>query len=259
MSSKSKSGIGFAVGVALIAGVFTALYFIKPLIADLGTLGLAFSAGIVAFVNPCAFALLPAYLSYFLGKSKDNSESGETLGNAVQGLKYGLAATLGFATVLGGIGVLVSIIGSQIKPYLPPFLLVVAPVLIVLGILWLLNKSELSSHKFLPNVKLPRSSFFLFGAAYALSSITCLFPVFLMIVLTAISSGGFFSGLSVFLVYTLGMSAMMILASITVALSKELLINNFKAITKYVKRIAGVILIAAGIYLLYYWTVSFGL
>lgn len=259
MSSKSKSSIGFAVGIALILGVSTALYFIKPLIADLGTLGLAFSAGIVAFINPCAFALLPAYLSYFLGKSKENPRSGETLENAIQGFKYGLEATLGFVTILGSIGIFVSILGSQIKPYLPPFLLVVAPILIVLGVLWLLNKSGLSTHKFLPNVNLPRSSFFLFGAAYALSSITCLFPVFLMIVLTAISSGGFFSGLSVFLVYTLGMSTMMILASIAVSLSKELLIDNFRSLTKYVKRIAGVILIAAGIYLLYYWAVSFGL
>src|SRR6476659_10067456 len=30
-------------------------------------LALAFSAGMVATVNPCGFALLPAYLSYFLG------------------------------------------------------------------------------------------------------------------------------------------------------------------------------------------------
>ena len=30
-------------------------------------LALAFSAGMVATVNPCGFAMLPAYLSYFLG------------------------------------------------------------------------------------------------------------------------------------------------------------------------------------------------
>ena len=31
------------------------------------TLLLAFSAGMVAAVNPCGFALLPAYLAYYLG------------------------------------------------------------------------------------------------------------------------------------------------------------------------------------------------
>ena len=32
-----------------------------------GHLALAFSAGMIATVNPCGFAMLPAYLSYFLG------------------------------------------------------------------------------------------------------------------------------------------------------------------------------------------------
>ena len=30
-------------------------------------LALAFGAGMLAVVNPCGFAMLPAYLSYFLG------------------------------------------------------------------------------------------------------------------------------------------------------------------------------------------------
>ena len=30
-------------------------------------IGLAFAAGLVATVNPCGFAMLPAYLSYFMG------------------------------------------------------------------------------------------------------------------------------------------------------------------------------------------------
>ena len=31
------------------------------------TLTFAFTAGLVATINPCGFAMLPAYLSYFLG------------------------------------------------------------------------------------------------------------------------------------------------------------------------------------------------
>ena len=33
-------------------------------------LALAFAAGMVATVNPCGFAMLPAYLSYFMGLSE---------------------------------------------------------------------------------------------------------------------------------------------------------------------------------------------
>ena len=32
-----------------------------------GAFAYAFTAGMVASVNPCGFAMLPAYLSYFLG------------------------------------------------------------------------------------------------------------------------------------------------------------------------------------------------
>ncbi len=30
-------------------------------------IALAFAAGLVATVNPCGFAMLPAYLAYFMG------------------------------------------------------------------------------------------------------------------------------------------------------------------------------------------------
>ena len=39
-------------------------------------LALAFSAGMVATVNPCGFALLPAYLSYFLGLEEAELRTG---------------------------------------------------------------------------------------------------------------------------------------------------------------------------------------
>ncbi|MGH9112549.1 MAG: cytochrome c biogenesis protein CcdA, partial [Acidimicrobiales bacterium] len=32
--------------------------------------GFAFAAGMVAAFNPCGFAMLPAYLSWFLGQSE---------------------------------------------------------------------------------------------------------------------------------------------------------------------------------------------
>jgi hypothetical protein len=37
---------------------------------------LAFTAGLVATVNPCGFAMLPAYLSYFMGLADDDVAAG---------------------------------------------------------------------------------------------------------------------------------------------------------------------------------------
>ena len=36
-------------------------------------LALAFAAGLVATVNPCGFAMLPAYLSYFMGRGSSKA------------------------------------------------------------------------------------------------------------------------------------------------------------------------------------------
>ncbi|KXA91884.1 hypothetical protein AKJ63_00505 [candidate division MSBL1 archaeon SCGC-AAA259D18] len=218
--------------------------------------GLALSAGVLGFLNPCSFALLPAYLSYFLGRGEKGSDEASTARKTLRGAGLGLAATLGFASVFGGIGVIVSFLGSQVRLYIPFLLLMVGPSLIALGAAWLAGTSFLSfTH--LGSVEMPRGSVFLFGAAYGLGSLACVFPVFLMVVLTAMSTGGVLSGLSVFALYIAGMGGMMVAVSAAVSLSKEFLVEKFGKARRYVKRAAGVILIAAGIYLIYYWHSTF--
>ena len=221
----------------------------------IGLIGLAFSAGILAFLNPCSFTLLPAYLSYFFGNKTEKSEN--TLINACNGFKYGSIASFGFLFVFGTLGVVVSIFGNQVKSFLPWIFLIIPSVIIVLGIFWILDKNPLYISQFSLDFGSQRSSFFLFGSAYALSSLACVFPVFLMVVSSAISTGGFVDGLLVFLFYSLGMSLMMIVVSVAVVLSKEVLIQKFSEIEKYIKKISGAILIIAGFYLIYYWHVTF--
>ncbi len=57
-------------------------------------LAYAFGVGMVATFNPCGFAMLPAYLSYFLGiESKETTP--RRLPTVVRGLAVGLVMTLG--------------------------------------------------------------------------------------------------------------------------------------------------------------------
>ena len=76
-----------------------------------GALALAFVAGAVATINPCGFALLPAYLSYFLGLD-DDATAAAPGGDAATGspgganpvlraLAVSAAVTLGFVVVFG--------------------------------------------------------------------------------------------------------------------------------------------------------------
>ena len=69
-------------------------------------LALAFGAGLVATVNPCGFAMLPAYLSYFMGLNDDDDRGrGASLRSA---LLVGAVVSAGFLLVFGIAGILIT-------------------------------------------------------------------------------------------------------------------------------------------------------
>ena len=69
-----------------------------------GPFALAFGAGMVATINPCGFAMLPAYLSYFLG-SEDRDHAGRSASDPGLGRAavVGLSVTAGFIVVFGAL------------------------------------------------------------------------------------------------------------------------------------------------------------
>ncbi len=225
---------------------------------DLALMGFAFSTGALSLFNPCSFAMLPAYVSYYLGGSHGEKGAKTPLKTGLEGVGFGTTVTLGFFTIFAAVGAVVSLVGSGIKPYFPLLSAVVGVALIILGFVWLAGLPLPSLPSMKAPVKSTHLSFYLFGIAYAFAAIACVFPVFLMIVFEALSVGGFLSGLLIFLIYALGMGIMMIILSVAVALSKDLLVRRFRAVVPYVERASAVIMIIAGAYLVYYWYVTFG-
>ena len=69
------------------------------------------AAGLIAAFNPCGFAMLPAYLSYFLGLESDKSDEREV--GILNGLKVSLTLSLGFVFVFAIIGILTNTIISE--------------------------------------------------------------------------------------------------------------------------------------------------
>jgi hypothetical protein len=65
-----------------------------------GLLTLAFTAGLLAPVNPCGFALLPAYLGYTAADQAEQPVSGRL----ARALGVGAALGVGFAATLGAAG-----------------------------------------------------------------------------------------------------------------------------------------------------------
>jgi len=204
----------------------------------------AMFAGILTFFSPCSFPMLPAYLAFYLGL--DEEASGKAW---KRGLINGLISTSAFLLIFSAFGIITSLFSSYINPYMRYMEPVVGAVLIVLGVLFILGRS----FSFHVNIRNPRGGIFSFSSLYALASIGCTLPVFISIVLFAISEGGFYGALVTFLFYALGMSAMMILINLLLAFAKQGAINAVRRNMGLIRVLSAALMVGIGVYLIYYY------
>ena len=213
---------------------------------------LALTAGMVATVNPCGFAMLPAYLSYFLGT--DDAAETDAPASVLRAVAVGGLVTLGFLVVFGSVGLAVSHLSPSIYRYLPWVTLVIGAGLVVLGIA-MLRGFEL-------NVRLPKlerggttrglGSMFVFGISYAVASLSCTLPPFLAVMATTFNQLSYEAGVSMFLVYGLGMGLVLTVLTVAIALTRVSLVHNLRRALPYINRISGGLLILAGAYVAWY-------
>ncbi|MEE4313790.1 MAG: cytochrome c biogenesis protein CcdA, partial [Desulfofustis sp.] len=153
--------------------------FASGLLAQLAgwlQLGYAFGAGMVSAVNPCGFAMLPVYLSLYLGAGDEQFEQRSwpvRLGRAVG---VALVVSAGYGLLFGVIGTIVSAGGSLLLGVLPWVSVIIGAALLVLGFWMLLGKHvaldvmvRLSSRIGDPRTISIRG-FFLFGLAFGATS-----------------------------------------------------------------------------------------
>lgn len=219
----------------------------------------AFGAGMVATVNPCGFVMLPAYIAYHLGLD-DGVNS--PLVRALKGTFMGLVATVGFIVLFGTVGATVAAGGRVLISFFPYAGIAIGVSLVGLGLYLATTRRHLG----LPiasRVKAPQGltgvrQFFLFGIAYALASLSCTLPVFLVVVGSALASGGFLSGFVQFISYGLGMGLVLVTVTLGVVLFKTAVNNGLRVVMPYAERAGNFALVGAGSYLLYYWTLGKG-
>ena len=97
-------------------------------------LAYAFTAGAVATVNPCGFAMLPAYLSYFLGIEAAKGAEEDRRASVGTALLVGAAVSAGFLVVFGIVGTLVNAGVSSFIDYVKWATIAIGIGLVVLGI-----------------------------------------------------------------------------------------------------------------------------
>jgi cytochrome c biogenesis protein CcdA len=236
----------------LLTGWLSGLVAVLPV-------GYAFGAGMVAAVNPCGFAMLPAYLSLYLGAQEEGFADRSVLARALRALLVGATVSSGFVLLFGLAGVVISAGGNALLEAMPWVAILIGGALILLG-LWVFAGRGMYFgvfERFASRVGDPGNvsarGFFLFGLAYGAASLSCTLPVFLAVIGGGISADGFFSGAGRFLGYGLGMASVFLALTLALAFFKQGLVARIKEAVPYVQLASAVLLVLAGGYMIFYW------
>lgn len=213
---------------------------------------LALISGFLTFLTPCGFAMLPAYISYYLGRD-NQPKSLPWKKRLFKGLTFGFLAGLGIITIFSLLGVVIVVLGNAIKPLIPWLTILGALFIIALGFLMLTKRNFSISLPFqLGGAAKPGQNFYSFGIIYGLAVMSCSLPIFLAVTLGALSAGGIQGGLFVFVLYATAAAVSMILFSLILSIIREAILRWLGKIFPYFQKAAAFVIIVAGIYLIYY-------
>ncbi len=218
-----------------------------------GTFALALTAGMAATVNPCGFALLPAYLSAFVGLDGEDTETNTSVAIA-KALKVSAVLTAGFVTVFGLFGAVITKVIDGVEEYLPWATIVIGVGLIGLGIYLLMGRQLVVN---IPKLNKGGAdgtllSMYMFGVSYAIASLSCTIGPFLAVTTSTFQNQSYLSGVMVFVLYGLGMGIIVGVLTLAVALAKDGLVAKFRSLLPKMNKVAGVLLLIAGAYVAYY-------
>lgn len=222
----------------------------------------SFSAGIVAAFNPCGVAMLPAYIGYQMGSDDMTVPYLERLSKA---FLMGISVTSGFVIFSLIVGLIITAGGGFILHLIPFGGLIVGILMFSLGLTLTLSGKEIgiwSATRIDFGHARSTKGIFLFGIAYAISSLGCAFPIFLAAI--GILAGQSLGEINLmqstvrFASYGLGMGLVLTTVTVGTLLFKETLSKFIKAMMPYVRIIGNIALIGAGSYLIWYWLIGDG-
>jgi cytochrome c biogenesis protein CcdA len=211
---------------------------------------LALTAGMLSAVNPCGFAMLPAYLSVLVA----GGDAGGRAGAVRRALACTAALTIGYVAVFGAFGLAFAPAAGWIQPRLPWLTAGLGLLLMVLGG-WLLAGRQLPMPGLglrAPRLRRSLPAMVLFGMAYAVASLTCTIAPFLAIVVSSLRAGSTAEGVALFVAYAAGMGLVVGVTALAVAVLRDSLVGRLRRAGAWVPRLSGVVLVLAGGYVAYY-------
>ncbi len=202
---------------------------------------ITFLEGIVSFISPCMLPMLPVYISYFAGQSKDET------GKRPKMIFKVIAFVVGFTVVFTALGLFSGTLGKLLSRYQTVVNIVSGIIVILFGLSYLgvfripFFKGMNKGYK-ITGI----ASAFLFGAIYSISLTPCVGAFLGSALMLASSAGGALKGAALLLIYSLGLGIPFIFSAVLL----EKLSGAFTFIKKHYKiinLISGIALIVIGI------------
>lgn len=208
-----------------------------------------FTAGAVATVNPCGFALLPAWFAREIAEHGDQPLAVRI----VRSVLAGLAVSLGFVAVFAAAGLVFASGAAWLGPALPWVGVVLGLALSLIGASWLAGL-RLPGGRLANTCRRANEKYgaFGFGLSYGLVSISCTLPVF-----TAVAGMSFLADDAIspvgIIAFLAGAATVLVLVAVAGASSGAALSQLVTSRKTALRRLSGGLTLLAGLYITLYW------
>lgn len=208
-----------------------------------------FTAGAIATVNPCGFALLPAWFAREMAAHEDHP----AVERLIRAMGSGGLVSLGFVSIFVVAGASMAVGSEWIGSALPWIGMTLGLTLALIGISWIASIR-------LPRIPVvegcrrisSRYGAFGFGLSYGVASISCTLPVFMSVAGLSIFLESEVS-LVGFLAYLAGAAAVLTLVAVGGTLVGSALLKLIQGRAGLLRRTAGALTLLAGLYITLYW------
>jgi len=232
-----------------------------------GVIFLGAMLSILVYFSPCAFPVLPGFISYYLTLGAREDEliaSGKLRGSMPNSLVIGTLSAFGMWTFFFLIGALAAIMGDAFASsgIIHDIALGIAALLFILGFFmltggtahlmgWVQRLVDRYSTTEMDERFTPRRNMYLYGIGYAAASIDCTAAAVIpfVIYLSTISTRAVVFGLGALM---LGLLFLMITVVSMVGLGRQAAINFLRRATEMIKQVGSWMMMFAGLVLMIY-------
>ena len=219
----------------------------------------ALAAGMASAVNPCGFAMLPAYLGLYLGADIKEGEKINPARNIGRALVIGGAVSAGFIILFGIVGGIIGVSASLVSDVLPWLGLAIGIGLVGVGA-WMVGGGKLytglaaraAGHMGNPN-QVSTKGYFMFGLSYGTASLSCTLPIFISVVGIGVAGFSAQTVIGNFFLYALGMGLVIMAMTLGMAFFKGAMVNLMRKALPFIQPIASGFMVVAGAYIVFYW------